>query len=248
MIDLKDKILYEDADIVAVNKPAGLVVHSDGRTEEETLADWFVSQYPEAQDVGEPIETKEGKEISRPGIVHRIDRDTSGVILLAKTAKGHECLKAQFQNREVEKAYHLFIYGDLKEDRGTISFPIGRSSGDFRKWSARLGSTRGENREAVTYYEVIKSAPEQGVTLVEAKPKTGRTHQIRVHFQALQRPVVSDPLYAPGKPKLLGFTRTALHARTIAFLNTKGERIELTAPYPADFKAAVDMVGGGVLD
>ncbi len=248
MVDLKDAILYEDADIVAVNKPAGLVVHSDGRTEEPSLADWFVAAYPEAVGLGEPIQTREGKEIARPGIVHRIDRDTSGVLLLAKTAQGHEHLKAQFQNREVEKTYHLFVYGDLKDDHGTITFPIGRSSGDFRKWSARPGSTRGENREAVTYFRVLRRDKTHNVSFIEAQPKTGRTHQIRVHFQALQRPVVSDPLYAAGKPKLLGFERTALHARKIAFTNLAGERVELVAPYPADFQAAVDMVGGGVLD
>lgn len=252
MDNTSPEILYEDEDILAVNKPAGLVVHADGRTEEPTLAEWFVQKYPEAKGVGESItlqatSSKPQAVIERPGVVHRLDRETSGVLLLAKTKKGFDCLKSQFQNREVEKTYHAFLYGKLSEEQGTINLPIGRSSGDFRKWSAQRGG-RGEKREATTFFKVLSYNPEHNVTLVEAKPKTGRTHQIRVHFQALQRPVVADSLYAAGKPKLLGFARTALHAREITFTNTKGERVTLTAPYPRDFEEAVDIVGGSVLD
>ncbi len=236
MADISIPILYEDADILAINKPAGLVVHSDGRTVEPSVAEWFAEKYPEAKEVGEKM-----GDVSRPGIVHRIDRDTSGVLLLAKTAKGHEVLKQQFQNREIDKAYHLFVYGLMKDDRGSINRTIKRSSGDFRKWSAQHGG-RGEEREALTYFEVLKRDEAHKVTFVEAKPKTGRTHQIRVHFQAIQHPVISDNLYANGKPKLLGFERTALHARKISFLNTKGEKVTVEAPYPADFQKALESI------
>jgi len=246
-MDLSETILYEDEDILAINKPAGLVVHSDGRTKEHSVAEWMAEKYPESREVGEPIELSSGEKISRPGIVHRIDRETSGVLLLAKTKRGFGCLKKQFQNREIEKTYHLFVSGDIKEDRGTINLPIGRSASDFRKWSAQRGK-RGELREATTYFQVLKRSPEQGVTFVEAKPKTGRTHQIRVHFQALQRPVVADTLYAAGKPKLLGFERLALHARGIRFANGSGEEISLKAPYPEDFERAMDTLGLDVLD
>jgi len=231
------EILYEDADILVINKPAGLVVHSDGRTKEPTVSEWFLNKYPEAKDVGDRM-----GEIERPGVVHRIDRETSGILLLAKTKEGHAALKEQFQNREIEKIYHLFVYGDMKDDRGKIDLPIGRSSRDFRKRSAQKGA-RGELREAVTYYEVLKRSLDKTFTFVEAKPKTGRTHQIRVHFQALHHPVVGDPLYASGKPKLLGFERTALHARRISFSNLKGEKIMVEAPYPRDFNDALDLVG-----
>src|SRR4051812_44282800 len=120
-------ILYEDADIVAVNKPAGLVVHSDGKTVEPTLADWVLEKFPQTVEVGEPIITTDGRTISRPGIVHRLDRETSGVMLVAKTHKGFECLKKQFQSHEIKKEYHAFVYGEMKSRGGTIDRPIGRS-------------------------------------------------------------------------------------------------------------------------
>ncbi len=239
---MEPTILYEDKDILAINKPAGLVVHSDGRTTEPTLVDWFISKYPEASEVGEPIRQSSGQEIRRPGVVHRIDRETSGALLLAKTQEGHAHLKEQFQNHQIEKVYHAFVYGLVKEDRGIINFSITRSTGDFRKWSAQRGG-RGEKRNAITFFEVLKRSPELGVTLVEAKPKTGRTHQIRVHFQALHHPVVADSLYGSSKPKLLGFERTALHAKKLIFTNLEGEKITVEAPYPEDFQNALKILG-----
>jgi 23S rRNA pseudouridine1911/1915/1917 synthase len=232
------EILYEDQDILVINKPAGLVVHPDGRTKEPSVSEWFAEKYPDAKEVGESIEKTSGETIERSGVVHRIDRDTSGILLLAKTKEGHAHLKAQFQNREVEKTYHLFVYGNMKEDRGSINLPIGRSSGDFRKWSAQRG-VRGEVREAVTYFEVLKRSEDKTWTFLEAKPKTGRTHQIRVHLLAIHHPVVADHLYAASKLPILGFTRLALHARKIGFRNLAGEKIEVTAPYPADFEHAL---------
>lgn len=237
---LEPQVIYEDEDIVAINKPAGLVVHSDGRTKEPTVSDWFIEKYPEAKDVGEPL-----GEIARPGVVHRIDRETSGVLLLAKTDLGHECLKEQFQNREIDKVYHVFIHGNLKENHGTINLPIGKSSSDFRKRSAERGA-KGERKEAITHFQVLKRF--EGGTFVEARPKTGRTHQIRVHFKALHHPVLGDSLYGSKKPELLGFKRVALHAREISFLDTKGEKHALKASYPEDFKQAMDTVGLSVLD
>lgn len=242
VIDLSKNILYEDADILVINKPAGLVVHSDGRTKEPSVSEWFVSAYPDSKDVGESIEKTSGEVIERAGVVHRIDRETSGILLLAKTKAGHAHLKEQFQNREIEKSYHLFVHGLVKEDRGSINLPIARSIGDFRKWSAQRG-TRGEKRDALTYFEVLKRDETNKVTFVEAKPKTGRTHQIRVHFQATQHPVVGDNLYASGKPKILGFERTALHAKKISFTNTAGEKITIEAPYPEDFQEAIARLG-----
>lgn len=245
MLDLTPYILYEDADIMAINKPAGIVVHPDGRTKEDTVSEWLVQARPEAKGVGEPIAKADGTFIERDGVVHRIDRETSGILLLAKTHYGHDVLKTQFQNHEIDKIYQVFLYGKLKEDHGTINLPIARSASDFRKRSAERGA-KGEKKEAVTYYQVLKRTPE--VTLVEAKPKTGRTHQIRVHFKALHCAVVGDNLYAKGRPELLGFKRLALHARSIKFKNTEGKVISLVAPYPADFKEALDSVGYNVLD
>jgi 23S rRNA pseudouridine1911/1915/1917 synthase len=242
---MEPEILYEDEDILAINKPAGLIVHSDGRTKEPTVAEWFVQKYPEAAGVGEPITQTDGLVIERSGIVHRIDRETSGVLLLAKTRRGFDTLKEEFQNREVRKSYIAFVYGRVLEDHGSINLSIGKSPSDFRKWSASRGA-KGEKREALTYYRVLARA--DGTTLIEAQPKTGRTHQIRVHFRALQKPVVGDPLYAEGREKFLGFRRLALHARSITFINTAGKEMTVTAPYPEDFLQAFATIGYSVLD
>ena len=237
MNDLSKNILYEDDDIIVLDKPAGLVVHPDGRTDEPSVSEWFGEKYPKSRDVGEKLGN-----IERPGVVHRIDRETSGALLLAKTKIGHKVLKEQFQKREIEKIYHLFIYGNLKDNQGTIDLPIARSASNFRKRSAERGA-RGEKREAVTYFQVIRRANDKSSIFVEAKPKTGRTHQIRVHFKALHHPVVCDKLYAPNKPCLLGFNRLALHARAITFKTVSGKKVTIEAPYPEDFSKAVDIIG-----
>ncbi len=257
----KIAILYEDSDIVAINKPAGLMVHPDGRAKGPFITDWVVKEFPRAAKVGEPARALDGTEILRPGIVHRLDRETSGVLLIAKTAKGHACLKKQFQDRTIKKKYVAFVWGDLKEEFGTITRPIGRSGSDFRRYSASRGS-RGVEREAETYWtklatvivpvklEKVSSGrnidateSKQRFTLMEAEPRTGRTHQIRVHFSAIQHPVVGDTLYAPNRPMMLGFERTALHARSIEFDTVKGEHIRVEAPLPKDFKDACKEVG-----
>lgn len=237
-------ILYEDDNILAVNKPAGLMVHPDGRSEGPFLTDWILQKFPETKNVGEDIRDDKGNVIHRPGIVHRLDRDTSGVMLIAKTKKGHECLKKQFQDRTIKKKYLAYVHGRVAENFGTIDLPIGRSKSDFRKWSAQRGA-RGELRPAETYWTKIaekETVDDNGqihfVTLVAAEPKTGRTHQIRVHFAAMQRPIVGDELYGPGKPALLGFVRTALHAKSIEFDNCEGKRIHIEVSEPEDFVRA----------
>jgi 23S rRNA pseudouridine1911/1915/1917 synthase len=241
-------ILYKSKDMIAINKPAGLVVHGDGRTEEKTLVDWIIEKYPDAKEVGEPIALTSGEAIHRPGIVHRLDRDTSGVMLVALTQEGFNHLKRQFQDRSLEKKYHAFVYGIMSEDDGVIDRPIARSRKDFRLWSAQRGG-RGEARSAVTHYKVLNriefkdDAPlADGATFIEASPKTGRTHQIRVHFKALNHPVVGDTLYAPKREPILGFKRLALHAREITFENMENEEITIQAPYPEDFSLALSKV------
>lgn len=244
----KVEILYEDDSCVVVNKPAGLMVHPDGRDEGPFLTDWVVQRYPEAVDVGEPARTPHGEPIPRPGIVHRLDRETSGALVITKTDDAHAALKRQFQERSVTKKYLAYVWGQVKEEFGTITRPIGRSSSDFRKWSAQRGA-RGEMRDAETYWTKVRDlmAPVAGeggmqkekFTLVEVEPKTGRTHQIRVHFLAIHHPVVSDMLYAPNKPKALGFDRTALHAKSVEFTSpATGKRVKVEAPLPEDFKRA----------
>ena len=241
-------ILFENKNLLILNKPAGLVVHSDGKTVEPSLGDWILKNYPKIAGVGEPGKTPDGKIVDRPGIVHRLDRDTSGVIVVAKTQKSFEHLKNEFQTRGIQKTYNAFVWGIVKEDEGKIERPIGRSKNDFRKWSAERFA-RGELRDALTEYKVLKRHEEEGkadyhgrFTYIEAYPKTGRTHQIRVHFKAINHPVVGDSLYAPNRPvgqDGLGFERLALHARHIEFKDVDGKHIEAEAPLPADFKAAL---------
>ena len=225
------------------------MVHADGRSEGPFLTDWVLKKYPKTLKVGEPIRTPEGETVVRPGIVHRLDKETSGVLIVAKTAKAHAFLKKQFKDRTVNKKYLAFIWGELVEEFGTIKRHIGRSSSDFRKWSSQRG-IRGEVREAETYWTRIgsgKGIDENGklekFTLIEAEPKTGRTHQIRVHFLAIQHPVVSDPLYAEHKPKALGFDRLALHSRSVQFENLQGKQITVVAPLPQDFINASKELG-----
>ncbi len=234
-------ILYEDDDIAAVNKPARLMVHPDGRAGGPFLTDWIIRKFPETKNVGEQIRDAGGSTIARPGIVHRLDRDTSGVMFVAKTAKGHAWLKGQFKARTIKKKYLAVVWGELKDPFGTINRPIGRSSSDFRKRSAQRGA-RGELRAAETYWEKVRKigSPPDRFTLVEAEPKTGRTHQIRVHFAAIQHPIVGDKLYAPKRPMALGFDRPALHAKIIEFENCEGKRVKVEAPLPDDFKAIID--------
>src|SRR3989344_2393825 len=229
-------ILFENSDVVVINKPAGLVVHSDGKTKEPTVSEWMLKKYPESKGVGEPITLSSGEVVDRPGIVHRIDRDTSGILLLVKNQKAFEYFKLQFQGRGVEKTYHAFAYGEMKEEDGIIDRPIARSKKDFRLWSAQRGA-RGKEREAITEYKILERSKE--FSFIEIHPKTGRTHQIRVHFKAINHPIVSDPLYAPKREQALGFSRTALHASEIGLVLPDGKKIKVRAPFPQDFEYAL---------
>jgi 23S rRNA pseudouridine1911/1915/1917 synthase len=232
---MEPTVIYEDGSIVVINKPSGLPVHADGRHERATLVDWLAVNYPELKGVGEEQRLSDGTIIDRPGIVHRIDRETSGVLVIARTQKAFDFLKEQFQSREVKKVYRAFVYGALKEERGTIDKPIGSSRGGLGPRSA--SRPHGTMREAQTLYHVLKNG--KTAAYVEAFPKTGRTHQIRVHFSAIQHPIVADTLYAPSRQPILGFARLALHAYSISFLHPESKKeVLFEAPLPADFTEA----------
>jgi len=264
-------IIFENKELLVINKPAGLVVHGDGRTKEKTLADFILEKYPEMKDVGEPLEVENHKAskvhkvdfeedqkdfqlptfnfitIPRPGIVHRLDRDTSGVLLVAKTQGMFDFLKKQFQSHGIKKTYHAFVYGWPAKDEGEIVASIARSRKDFRLWSAQRGK-KGKERDAITLYKVIKrfgdnktKEPTIGhrFSFLELSPQTGRTHQIRVHLKYLNYPVVSDSLYAPRRSKALGFKRHALHAFQLECKLPDGSTHKFEAPYTEDFSEAV---------
>jgi 23S rRNA pseudouridine1911/1915/1917 synthase len=217
---MRIKVLYEDKDILAIEKPSGILVHPDQRSKEKTILDLFIKKYPKLE------------------IVHRLDKETSGVLLLAKNKKAHEFLKQQFMDREVKKTYVAIVSGHVRRDRGVINKPIGRSPNDFRRYSAGRGA-RGEMREAITGYKVLKrfDISKSKFTYLELYPKTGRTHQIRVHMKYLNHPVVCDSLYNPDNLCPKGLKRMALHAKSIEFKNLKGETVKIESPLPKEFKA-----------
>ncbi len=234
------QIIYEDNDVLVVNKPAGLVVHSDGRTIEPTLSDWVLEKYPETKNVGESIVLSDGSEIKKHGIVHRLDRETSGVMLVAKNQESFLFLKRQFQDRKIRKVYRAIVYGTFREERGTLDKPIGKSRGDFRRFATGKDA-RGTLREAVTEYKVLYNA--EGFSYIEVYPKTGRTHQIRVHMRSIGHPVMCDRLYAPRKECTLGLNRVALHALSVDFALRGNRRLRVEAPLPDDLKLALGQIG-----
>ncbi len=221
-------ILFEDDYIVVVNKPAGMIVYPDGKPAQPdgsgrtgghdypALSHWLETRYKEYY------------------FVHRIDRETSGVLLIAKTEKDFEFLKEQFKEREVRKVYRAFVQGVIKDERGVIDKPIGTARGGVGPRSAQ--KPHGELRDALTAYRVIERG--SNVTYVEVFPKTGRTHQIRVHFSAVQHPIVCDRLYAPRRGTALGFKRLALHALSLTITHPNQREMTFEAPLPTDFLKA----------
>ena len=213
-------ILYEDADVVAVAKPAGLVTHSDGRTKEATAEDWFKEKYPGVSG----------------GYVHRLDRDTSGVLVFAKNPAAYEFLRKAFHDRDIQKSYLAIVYGVPKQKSGIINFDIGRSRRDFRLRSAQP-KAKGRLRDALTHYEVIGESGEYA--LMRLSPETGRTHQIRVHLKAIHHPIVGYALDAPNKPLAFGVKRLALHAYSLDVPLPSGGRTRIIAPIPDDLAPAL---------
>lgn len=228
-------VIYEDDAILVVNKPAGLAVHEDGHTAGPFLTGWVRRERPGLVGVGESMRLQNDSEVDRPGIVHRIDRDTSGVLVLAKTPEAHAHLKAQFQERDVEKMYHAVVWGELRQSHGTIDRPIGRSRKDFRLWTSGPAAG-GVMREAVTRWTALAAG--KGFSYLAVEPQTGRTHQIRVHLKDSGHPVVCDMRYGPKKGYALGFTRLALHAHTISLIHPNGSRVTFEAPLPPEFEYA----------
>ena len=147
-------VLHEDNDVLIINKPYGWLTHEDGHSDTQTVVEWFVARTPEAKGVGEPGFAKDGTELERSGIVHRLDRETSGILVLAKNQEAYEKLKLQFQDRKVKKEYRAFVYGRLNDRWGTINRPIGRSAKDSRRRSAERGA-KGLLRDAITDFERI---------------------------------------------------------------------------------------------
>jgi len=230
-MNTEPKIIYEDEHLAVIDKPAGWLTHGDGRTASPTVAGWFVERYPEAKAVGEPMTLDSGEIISRPGIVHRLDRETSGVMVAAKNGTTYLALKSAFSDRRIKKSYRLIVQGVVRKDSGAINAPIGRNQSDPRRRAVIKGG-----REAVTDYQILKRF--DSYTYLEAHPQTGRTHQLRVHFKSIQHPILSDTLYGSENSTLI--ERLALHSYCLELpiLDFPTPSIFI-APLPPDFFAAL---------
>jgi 23S rRNA pseudouridine1911/1915/1917 synthase len=217
--DLPLTVLYEDDDVIAIDKPAGMVVHNGAGLHSGTLVNAVLHHFGKLSTVAGDL---------RPGIVHRLDRFTSGVILIARNDAAHRNLAAQFAARQVEKIYVALVHGRLKNEQGRIDTPIARDPVRRVRMTARLA----DGRQASTSYQVLKHFDK--FTLLEVKIGTGRTHQIRVHLASIGHPVVGDKLYGAPAGEL---GRYFLHARQITFTSpSAGERITVAAPLPVELE------------
>lgn len=229
---MEPETLYEDKDLIAVVKPAGLVVHGVRvggklREGEPTLVDWLLKNYPEIKKVGDDL-------AQRPGIVHRLDKETSGVMVVARTQAAFEHLKFLFMAHRVEKTYCAIVFGVPKDSEGVIAKPIGIRSGTLKR-SVRSDKMQ---KAAVTAYRVVKigrlpAADGKAATfsLLEIQPQTGRTHQIRVHLASIGHPVVGDSLYGPKRqPAWVG--RLMLHARALELPAPSGGKLRFEVECP----------------
>ncbi len=231
---MKFKILYEDDHCLFIDKPAGVMVHPDERNDEKTVSDFLKEQY-NVNGIGD-----EGRE----GIVHRLDRNTTGVLLLAKDKIAYTTFKKQFKNHTIRKVYHAIVDGNIKSDTGMIALPIARSRSDFRKRTIvdmYSQDQRGEEREAITRYKVLSRSTlpnGKGYSYVEVYPLTGRTHQIRAHFRGIRHPILGDDLYGSKEGKKEA-KRSMLHAYSLTVVIPKDDGSEektIIAPIPKDMK------------
>ena len=220
-------ILYQDADLLVLNKPAGLVVHPAHGHSDDTLVNALLAHVPDLAGIGGVL---------RPGIVHRLDKDTSGLLLVAKHDQAQQALQDQFRSRSVDKVYLALVQGHLVPPRGLIDAPIGRDPRERQRMAVVPSG-----RPAQTEYRVLETLAE--TTLVEAHLLTGRTHQIRVHLASLGYPIVGDRVYGHRKQRL-ALDRHFLHAWRLAFtLPSTGERVQFTAPLPADLRQVLEDLG-----
>ncbi len=215
-------IRYEDDDLLVINKPAGMVVHPANGHYEGTLVNALLYHFQELSNLSGEM---------RPGIVHRLDKETSGLIMVAKNNLAHESLSKQLKSKTAYRRYLALVHGELPHNEGTIIAPIGRMKNDRKKMAIVA-----DGKPAITHFKVLERFP--GFTYVECLLETGRTHQIRVHFQAAKFPIVGDIIYGPKHP---AFDHQLLHAATLAFIHPRKEiRVQVEAPLPNYFEEVLD--------
>ena len=225
--DIPLDVVYEDGDVIVVNKPVGMVVHPAPGHPDGTLVNALLHH------CGQSLSGINGQ--LRPGIVHRIDRDTSGLIIAAKNDAAHLALSAQLKDHSLSRTYECLVTGNMKQDSGTVDAPIGRSSADRKKMAVVP-----TGRRAVTHWEVVARYP--GVTHLRCRLETGRTHQIRVHMAYIGHPILGDTVYGAKKP-VPGLTGQCLHATGLRFIHPRtGEPVELHCPLPPEFTAMLQTL------
>ena len=227
--DMDLDILYEDMDVILINKPKGMVVHPAAGHYSHTLVNGLMYHCKDQ------LSGING--VMRPGIVHRIDMDTTGVIIACKNDMAHNSIAAQLKEHSITRRYQAIVHGVLKDDTGTIDAPIGRHPTDRKKMS--INYNHGKN--AVTHYKVLKRFRQY--THVECRLETGRTHQIRVHMASIGHPRLGDVVYGPGKCPIAGLEGQTLHAGILGFIHPRtGEYMEFTAPLPEYFEKLLNTL------
>jgi len=235
---MEPKIVYEDEELLIIDKPTGLVVNRAATVARETLQDWMEKKF---SIFNFQFSNKDGREfVMRRGLVHRLDKETSGVMVLAKNPLSFQKLKDQFKKRKVEKEYLALVHGKLEPQQGNINLPLSRNPQNRKRFTVRLGG-----RRALTFYKVEKHLKKNGTwfSLVKLIPKSGRTHQLRVHLKYIGHPMVSDPLYLSKKQLREDLTwcpRLFLHAAKLCFLHpVKEEKVCFQATLPIKLKASI---------
>jgi len=228
------KILYEDEDLLVIDKPAGIIVFPERKVVQKTLVDFLIENFPNLKNVGTP---------PRYGIVHRLDKDTSGILLVAKNNQTLDFLQEQFKKKKVVKKYLALVVGEVKENQGKIETLIGRNSKKRTKQKVYLPYTPKSKkkglREAITEYKVIERF--KNYTLLEVLPETGRKHQIRCHLAFLSHPITGDKIYGfKNQPNPKGLTRQFLHAFTLKIKLPKGDIKEFRSELPKDLKKVLE--------
>ena len=221
--NLNLEIVYEDEDVAVVNKPKGLVVHPSLTSNDVTLVNGLLYELDDLSSING---------VERPGIVHRIDKDTTGLLMIAKNDNASKSLTEQLKNHSCKRTYHALVYGVINEDKGRINAPIGRSKEDRKKMAVTK-----DGKEAITNFKVLKRFKD--FTYIECRLETGRTHQIRVHLEYIGHPLVGDKTY--GRRKVIGDQGQFLHAKTIGFVHPRTkEWMEFDSEIPAYFKEFMD--------
>ena len=231
--------IYEDENALVIDKPAGIMVHEDGRSKEDSVADILAREYSALIGIGD-----EG----RGGIVHRLDKDTTGVLIIAKTVSAFKYFKRQFKDHTTRKVYRAIVEGNIKDDIGMIDAPLARAKSDFRKRTTvdpYADDARGTEREALTRYKVLERAKnEEGkaYTYVEVYPVTGRTHQIRAHFRSIRHPIIGDDLYGSqaGKGEA---ERGMLHSHSLTILLPETGEKTFISEIPKDMEETLERLG-----